>query len=124
MTCSLVSLRQIGVRPCAAVGHGKADTNRPRSSSSSWWTPLFGWPSEPDYIDSNVKSAGETERKSGSDPVAKPGRSRFPPGCFTEEKAKQLRKMMVVSSSYQDAMYHSAIASRLASDFSDRFDQR
>ena len=42
--------------------------------------------------------------------------SRFSPGCFTEEKAKQLR-MMTKDTSFHDVMYHSAIASRLASDF-------
>nr|GEX43528.1 hypothetical protein [Tanacetum cinerariifolium] len=36
--------------------------------------------------------------------------------CFTEEKAKQLRMKTVEMSNFHDVMYHSAIASRLASD--------
>ncbi|CAN1159388.1 hypothetical protein LINPERPRIM_LOCUS20486, partial [Linum perenne] len=44
-------------------------------------------------------------------------RSRFSTGCFTTEKAKQLRMMTYDSSSHHDVIYHSAIAARLASDF-------
>jgi hypothetical protein len=35
-------------------------------------------------------------------------------GGLTEEKARQLRARMVETESFHDAMYHSAIASRLA----------
>lgn len=41
-------------------------------------------------------------------------------GCFTAEKAKELRKKTIETSTFHDIMYHSAIASRLASDVSDR----
>ncbi|KAJ9146514.1 hypothetical protein P3X46_028769 [Hevea brasiliensis] len=58
-----------------------------------------------------------------SDLEPKSARSRFAPGCFTEEKAKQLRMLTTDMSSFHDAMYHSVIASRLASDFKNRSDQ-
>jgi hypothetical protein len=67
--------------------------------------------SEPDYIDSDNKA-----QKSESDPAVKASNLRFS-GGLTEEKAKQLRKMTVGTESFHDTMYHSAIASRLASDF-------
>ncbi|XP_012457613.1 uncharacterized protein LOC105778447 [Gossypium raimondii] len=79
-------------------------------SSSSWWTPLFGWPSNPDYL--NDSNAGNTSE-------AKP-RCRYTLGSFTEEKARQLRKKTMENSSFHDMMYHSAIASRLASDISEK----
>ncbi|XP_055826869.1 uncharacterized protein LOC129895212 [Solanum dulcamara] len=95
-------------------------------SGSSWWTPLFGWSSEPDYIvDSGSSSSiktGQPREVSGlkSDPETGRCRSKFQPGCFTEDKAKELRRKTMESSNFHDIMYHSAIASRLASDVSDR----
>ncbi|KZV21626.1 hypothetical protein F511_17651 [Dorcoceras hygrometricum] len=81
-----------------------------KTTSQKWWSPIFGFPSDPDYIDSSKKSA---------EPDAKPAGVKFEPGAFTEEKAKQLRRMTTATSSFHDVMYHSAIAARLASDFSD-----
>ncbi|MBA0845916.1 hypothetical protein Goarm_022913 [Gossypium armourianum] len=79
-------------------------------SSSSWWTPVFGWSSNPDYL--NDSNAGNKSEK-------KP-RCRYTLGSFTEEKARQLRKKTMENSSFHDMMYHSAIASRLASDISEK----
>lgn len=95
------------------------------SSSASWWTPLFGWSSEPDYIvdsGSSIKT-GPPKEFSGqkSDPEMGRSRSKFQPGCFTEDKAKELRRKTMQSSNFHDIMYHSAIASRLASDVSGRW---
>ncbi|XP_057768404.1 uncharacterized protein LOC130988539 [Salvia miltiorrhiza] len=83
--------------------------------SPKWWAPLFGFSSEPDYMNPvpDGKKGAESEWK----PAAK---TRLAPGCFTEEKARQFRKMTCDASSFHETMYHSAIASRLASDFSDR----
>ncbi|XP_058226789.1 uncharacterized protein LOC131335454 [Rhododendron vialii] len=84
------------------------------SSSANWWTLLFGWPTDPDYITSNNKEPVErTPRSSDSDP----GRAgpRFGVGCFTEEKARELRRKTAEITTFHDVMYHSAIASRLAS---------
>ncbi|KAK6148941.1 hypothetical protein DH2020_016466 [Rehmannia glutinosa] len=87
--------------------------------SNNWWAPLFGLSSEPDYISGNVKiEAGSGQIEHGSGRVA-PEKNLFR-GCFTEEKAKELRKKTVESSTFHDIMYHSAIASRLASDVSGR----
>ncbi|XP_051147904.1 uncharacterized protein LOC127263029 [Andrographis paniculata] len=92
--------------------------------SSAWWAPIFGWPSEPDYFDNNVKIepgktiSGHSEKESGriaSD--KKPFR-----GCLTAEKAKELRRKTIETYNFHDVMYHSAIASRLASDVSERRD--
>ncbi|KAH7866688.1 hypothetical protein Vadar_023636 [Vaccinium darrowii] len=92
-----------------------ASSNRrkpPTTSSPNWWTPLFGWPSDPDYI---VKepAVAETPHSSDSDPGR--ARSRFGLGCFTEEKAKELRRKTAEITPFHDVMYHSAVASRLAS---------
>ncbi|TXG61315.1 hypothetical protein EZV62_012678 [Acer yangbiense] len=119
MATNLLSFRPAGIQVYASSGQRKpADSARSKSgSSTNWWTPVFGWSSEPDYIDSNHLDKLEP------DPDARSARSsRFSPGCLTEEKAKQLR-MMTKETSFHDAMYHSAIASRLASDFKNRSDR-
>ncbi|KAI3455361.1 hypothetical protein Pfo_012024 [Paulownia fortunei] len=85
------------------------------AGQSNWWAPLFGWSSEPDYINNGVKiEAGQVENESGR---IVPEKNLFR-GCFTEEKAKELRKKTIETSTFHDIMYHSAIASRLASDVS------
>ncbi|XP_044497303.1 uncharacterized protein LOC123219410 [Mangifera indica] len=101
---------------------GSESRRRPATSSSSsanWWTPLFGWSSDPEYINKT------NEGKKSENPDLDSGglRSRFAPGCFTEEKAKQLRRKTMEGASFHDVMYHSAIASRLASDPSLWFDK-
>ncbi|KAF3442535.1 hypothetical protein FNV43_RR16451 [Rhamnella rubrinervis] len=124
MASNLIQFRPSVVAAYAA-GDGKPDLARRKSSSSNWFTPLFGWSSEPDYIDSKGKSESQEKSESGSSETGaeqKSSRSRFVPGCFTEEKAKQLRLMTTGTESFHDAMYHSAIASRLASDFKYRSD--
>ncbi|XWS16417.1 hypothetical protein CRYUN_Cryun34aG0085700 [Craigia yunnanensis] len=97
----------------------KPDPSRTKPvSSSSWWIPLFGWSSNPDYLnDSNAGQPSESKPEV-FDSDTHPGRSgsRYALGCFTEEKAKQLRRKTMESASFHDMMYHSAIASRLASD--------
>ncbi|KAK9054678.1 hypothetical protein SSX86_025757 [Deinandra increscens subsp. villosa] len=89
------------------------------SSSAKWWTPLFGLPSDPDYIN-NPATITDGSVTENVDPDN--ARSRFAPGCFTEEKAKQMRMKTVETANFHDIMYHSAIASRLASDVSGRYD--
>ncbi|KAK2646054.1 hypothetical protein Ddye_021249 [Dipteronia dyeriana] len=123
MATNLLSFSPAGIQVYASSGHRKpSDSVRSMSSSSTnWWTPVFGWSSEPDYIDYDLLD--KPESKSEPDPDARSARSsRFSPGCLTEEKAKQLR-MMTKETSFHDAMYHSAIASRLASDFKNRSDR-
>ncbi|GMH20538.1 hypothetical protein Nepgr_022379 [Nepenthes gracilis] len=115
------------IRACATAGNRNPDNHRRTSSSAKWYSPLFGWSSDPDYIDSTDNSSGnnsqapvKSETRSEIAGDRKSARSRFSPGCFTEEKARQLRMMTMDTESFHDAMYHSPIASRLASDFSDR----
>ncbi|KAJ0755428.1 hypothetical protein HanPI659440_Chr09g0357871 [Helianthus annuus] len=82
--------------------------------STKWWAPLFGVSSDPDYIHNQAN-----ESVTGKPDLDKTG-SRFAPGCFTEEKAKQMRMKTIEMANFHDLMYHSAIASRLASDVSGR----
>ncbi|KAL2229035.1 uncharacterized protein LOC105162031 [Sesamum indicum] len=114
MTSAILPFRPVLV---ARAGINAADERKPdqtrRTSSPKWWAPLFGFSSDPDYMNPDEK-----KRDGAGGP--KPGKTRFAPGSFTDEKAKRLRRMTYDASSFHDAMYHSAIASRLASDFSDR----
>ncbi|KAJ6427291.1 hypothetical protein OIU84_022815 [Salix udensis] len=94
-----------------------------KSGSSTWWSPLFGWSSSPDYLNGNSSTGSASDDMpdkesglSGSDQEPGRPRSRFALGSFTEEKAKQLRRKTLEGSTFHDMMYHSAIASRLASD--------
>ncbi|CAA3028026.1 Hypothetical predicted protein [Olea europaea subsp. europaea] len=85
------------------------------AGSNNWWTPIFGWSSEPDYIQSTDTSYYGFENETGKSRSEKLFR-----GGFTAEKAKELRKKTIETSTFHDLMYHSAIASRLASEVSDR----
>ncbi|PIN12063.1 hypothetical protein CDL12_15327 [Handroanthus impetiginosus] len=90
----------------------------PAAQSKTWWAPLFGWSGEPDYInickkiEANQVVSAQSVRESGR---VVPEKNLFR-GCFTEEKARELRRKMIETSTFHDDMYHSAIASRLASD--------
>ncbi|KAF4367112.1 hypothetical protein CsatB_011513 [Cannabis sativa] len=110
-------------RPSIIVARAFPDSNsdqaRRKTASANWWTPLFDLSSEPDYIDTGAgtERKDKTEFRSESVSESKILRSKFAPGCFTEDKAKRLRMLTKESESFHDVMYHSAIASRLASDF-------
>ncbi|TVU21576.1 hypothetical protein EJB05_31222, partial [Eragrostis curvula] len=100
------------VRPCAcaaaAAGGARARARGADGSGGKWWAPLLGWSGQPDYIDARPSAVpAEDEERRGA-----PAR-RF--GVLTEDKARQLRMRMMETESFHDAMYHSAIASRLAS---------
>ncbi|XP_057421710.1 uncharacterized protein LOC130715610 [Lotus japonicus] len=117
MAATLIPLRSTGIRACADSGHRKPEPDRRRTSSANWWTPLFGISSEPDYINSNSKAPTLPQAKAEGDPALKAAaRPRFA-GALTEEKARQLRMMTTGTETFHDTMYHSAIASRLASEF-------
>ncbi|XBI62855.1 hypothetical protein VPH35_043393 [Triticum aestivum] len=75
--------------------------------AGKWWAPLLGWSGQADYIDAQPAPALEEDRDRAA------GMRRF--GVLTEEKARQLRLRMMETESFHDVMYHSAIASRLAS---------
>lgn len=113
----------VGVSASAVSGNRRSEVGSGRkSSSTNWWSPLFGWSADPDYIDSDDKKndlSVISDKNPVTDQDQKPSsvKSRLTPGSFTEEKAKQLRMMMTETSTFHDVMYHSAIASRLASDF-------
>ncbi|KAI3890740.1 hypothetical protein MKX03_019132 [Papaver bracteatum] len=89
MATYAISFRPV-IKASSSGGNGKADLNKQRTrasppSSANWWTPISGYA------------------------------NRFMPGCFTEEKPKQLRIKAMESANFHDIMYHSAIASRLDS---------
>lgn len=113
MATNLLHFQAAVIGACAQ----NPDQVRQKIPWSNRWTPLFRWPSEPDYIEYESTCKIKNEK---SDP--RPLRTRYAPGCFTEEKARQLRMMMLETETFHDAMYHSAIASRLASDFTNRSD--
>ena len=103
------------VRPCAAAAAAAAGGARFRGDGSAggsgkWWAPLLGWSGQPDYID--AQPVPEEEGRAAQ-PAPSGKARRF--GVLTEEKARQLRLRMMETESFHDAMYHSAIASRLAS---------
>ncbi|RAL53098.1 unnamed protein product [Cuscuta campestris] len=108
----------------ASASHDRTKSNpnhqKLAAHSPSWWTPLFGWASDPDYIQQCSNGRPETRRVPAQPEKDRVGGHRFRPGCFTEEKAKELRKMTVETSTFHDVMYHSAIASRKAFDVAGR----
>jgi hypothetical protein len=96
-----------------AAGGAKFRADRADASgggSGKWWAPLLGWSGHPDYIDAQPAPppAPKEEEERGT-----PASRRF--GVLTEEKARQLRVRTMETQSFHDAIYHSAIASRLAS---------
>ena len=60
----------------------------------------------------------EDEMEKGVDVMTRRGRSE--PALITAEKAKVMRREMRLTETWRDAMYHSAIASRLASPDDDQ----
>jgi hypothetical protein len=84
---------------------------------AKWWAPLLGWSGQPDYIEAQPAAAAEEEHQH-QQPSSRAAARRF--GVLTEDKARQLRMQMMETESFHDAMYHSAIASRLASASPDK----
>ncbi|XP_076925780.1 uncharacterized protein LOC143588734 [Bidens hawaiensis] len=132
MAANLMPIQPSLIIRASSSGASTSGSHKSDAPRKSWWTPLFGWSSEPDYIDSinsdkmkanNKKSFSHTSRdNSESDVDQKSLKSRVSSSNFTDEKARKLRMLTKETESFHDAMYHSAIASRLASDFSDRSD--
>ncbi|XP_010487390.1 PREDICTED: uncharacterized protein LOC104765392 [Camelina sativa] len=114
ISCSALS----SIRASSEPGSSKSDPSRKKPVSSvSWWAPLFGISSEPDYVVNNTNNNISPSSSSASleSDLVKTG-ERSQRWCLTEEKAKQLRRKTAEASTFHDVMYHSAIASRLASD--------
>uniref|UniRef100_A0A0E0KZ46 Uncharacterized protein n=1 Tax=Oryza punctata TaxID=4537 RepID=A0A0E0KZ46_ORYPU len=101
-SASTVSFSARPVRPCGAAGRARAVAGE----SGKWWAPLLGWSGKADYIEAPAPAAAVDGEEGG--------RRRPFVGGLTEEKARELRARMVETESFHDAMYHSAIASRLA----------
>ncbi|KAG6429912.1 hypothetical protein SASPL_107969 [Salvia splendens] len=114
MAATLSSFRLPTVATAAIPHPPKPDPSR---RSNNWWAPILGWSAEPDYItNQNSDPAAESRRISADKSLFR--------GCFTEQKAKELRKKTIETTTFHDIMYHSAIASRLASDLSGRAEDR
>ncbi|KAL6848088.1 hypothetical protein ACP4OV_022216 [Aristida adscensionis] len=96
----------------SAVAGGGARPRPSADGNGKWWAPLLGWSGQPDYIDARPSTAAAAAEEEAPARGAAAGR-RF--GVLTEDKARQLRMRMMETESFHDAMYHSAIASRLAS---------
>ncbi|GLJ36159.1 hypothetical protein SUGI_0725480 [Cryptomeria japonica] len=107
----------------------KASGNGSSRASPRWWIPLFRssadkkWAEEGGSNEQSVESAVvqsarktlDNERVIDEEEISARRRSKFVGVRFTPEKAKLLRKALRSTSSFHDLMYHSAIASRLAS---------
>ncbi|CAO2193892.1 unnamed protein product [Urochloa humidicola] len=109
-------------RPCAAsaaAGGARMRAGGADAGGAKWWAPLLGWSGQPDYIDAQPAAAPEEEalHQQHEGPRGAASR-RF--GVLTEDKARKLRMRMMETESFHDAMYHSAIASRLASAAPDK----
>ncbi|MQL76018.1 hypothetical protein Taro_008400 [Colocasia esculenta] len=119
----VLSFRPAGVQACAAAGDRRSARKVASAGGGNWWTPLFGWPAEPDYIE-GADGGGAGEGKAAAadgDAAARIGKARSV--AFTDDKARRLRMMTAETSNFHDVMYHSSIAARLASDFSTRSGQ-
>ncbi|XP_038694288.1 uncharacterized protein LOC119991861 [Tripterygium wilfordii] len=130
MATPLACSFSVPIQASGSSSSRKPESNRQKPvSSTSWWAPLFGWSSDPDYINNATTNSVSFQ---SNNPNAMPDRigerqldqprSRFTLGSFTDEKAKQLRRKTLEGSSFHDMMYHSAIASRLATDISENGD--
>ncbi|KAI3712980.1 hypothetical protein L1987_71550 [Smallanthus sonchifolius] len=132
MATYLIHVQPNPIVRASASTSSTASSQKSDPQRKSWWTPLFGLSSKPDYIDSknsdkitanNTTSSARTGARSESDLGQKPVISRVSPANFTNEKVRKLRMLMMEMELFHDAMNHSAMASRLASDFYDRLDR-
>ncbi|CAN6345443.1 unnamed protein product [Urochloa humidicola] len=96
-------------RPRAAAGVVRAAAVGAAEAGGKWWAPLLGWSGKADYIEAPTPVVVVAAQQDG----AAAARRQFV-GGLTEEKARELRARMAQTESFHDAMYHSAIASRLA----------
>ncbi|KAM3401299.1 hypothetical protein ACQJBY_005825 [Aegilops geniculata] len=92
------ALRPRAASVSAGAG-GRVRAGAPKGGK--WWAPLVGWSGRADYMEAAAPA-----------PVVEVEEKTFV--GLTEEKARQLRARMSEMESFHDAMYHSAIASRLA----------
>ncbi|KAF6994078.1 hypothetical protein CFC21_010866 [Triticum aestivum] len=93
------ALRPRAASVTAGAG-GRVRAGAPKGGK--WWAPLVGWSGRADYME----AAAPTRVVEQEEEKTFVG--------LTEEKARQLRARMSEMESFHDAMYHSAIASRLA----------
>ncbi|CAN6340800.1 unnamed protein product [Urochloa humidicola] len=97
-------------RPRAAAGVVRAAAVGAAEAGGKWWAPLLGWSGKADYIVAPTPVVAAAQQ----DGAAAATRKQQFVGGLTEQKARELRARMAQTESFHDAMYHSAIASRLA----------
>ncbi|KAF8727032.1 hypothetical protein HU200_019527 [Digitaria exilis] len=101
------------IRPRGAgVVRAAAGAAQSGNGSGKWWAPLVGWSGKADYLEAPAPVA--VAAQDGVAAAAAARRQQQFVGGLTEEKARELRARMAQTESFHDAMYHSAIASRLA----------
>ena len=117
--CAAAASVSFPARPAASAAAASSSSARARAGvvraaagggeggSGKWWAPLLGWSGKADYLEAPAPVAA------AQDGAAAAARRQFV-GGLTEEKARELRARMAQTESFHDAMYHSAIASRLA----------
>jgi hypothetical protein len=91
-------------RAAAGAGVGAVRASAAQGGNGKWWAPLLGWSGKADYLEAPAPAVQAQDEAA---------RRQFV-GVMTEEKARELRARMAQTESFHDAMYHSAIASRLA----------
>ncbi|CAL4895455.1 unnamed protein product [Urochloa decumbens] len=105
------------VRPrAAAAGAGVVRASAAGAAAEAggkWWAPLLGWSGKADYLEAPAPVVVAAQHDGAAAAAAAAARRQFV-GGLTEEKARELRARMAQTESFHDAMYHSAIASRLA----------
>lgn len=77
-------------RPVVVRASAKPDPNNRKPVSANWWAPLFGWSTDPDYLNGPKQEGSDPERT----------RSRIRTGRLTEEKAKELRRKIAETSTW------------------------
>jgi hypothetical protein len=109
--CAPASVSSFPVRPVRAPSAVRPRAAAIRAAAAAaeggrWWAPMLGWSGKADYLEAPAPVVPQDEDAAAA-------RRQFV-GGLTEEKARQLRARMAQTESFHDAMYHSAIASRLA----------
>ncbi|KAG6467566.1 uncharacterized protein LOC122035934 [Zingiber officinale] len=95
-------------RPLSLAARASSPVPSSGDAKRRWWAPLFrSIFGDTPVSDEEPKIAGETADAATESSERRPR--------LTTEKAKMLRREMRATETFHDAMYHSAIASRLAS---------
>ncbi|GLT31116.1 hypothetical protein SLA2020_058770 [Shorea laevis] len=104
LTCSLSVL--ICAQSASQTSFRKTDPGSGKRASSNWWAPLFGWSAEPDYVNNTLLRKNWFFQLRSLNIAARDPDSRL-------DASRRRRRSGCGGRNF-------AIASRLASDVSDR----